>query len=82
MIGYIQRMQGGEVPMPILAPVVEATSSKPVVEAPKSAAAVEATPVSDEAMTQQVIDVVVKHTGYPADFIELCLLYTSDAADD
>ena len=22
-------------------------------------------------MTQQVIDVVVKHTGYPADFIEL-----------
>jgi len=73
MIGYIQRMQGGEVPMPTLAPVVDATEPKPEpdVEAPKPAAAVEATPVSDEAMTQQVIDVVVKHTGYPADFIEL-----------
>ena len=73
MIGYIQRMQGGEVSMPTPAPVVEATAPtpEPVVEAPKPAAAVEATPVSDEAMTQQVIDVVVKHTGYPADFIEL-----------
>ena len=72
MIGYIQRMQGGEISMPTPAPVVEATAptTEPVVEAPKTTA-VEATPVSDEAMTQQVIDVVVKHTGYPADFIEL-----------
>ena len=73
MIGYIQRMQGGEVPMPTPVSMVDATEPKPEpdVEAPKPAAAVEATPVSDEAMTQQVIDVVVKHTGYPADFIEL-----------
>ena len=73
MIGYIQRMQGGEVSMPPPAPVVEVTAPapEPVVEASKPAAAVEATPVSDEAMTQQVIDVVVKHTGYPADYIEL-----------
>ena len=72
MIGYIQRMQGGEISIPTPAPVVEATAptTEPVVEAPKTTA-VEATPVSDEAMTQQVIDVVVKHTGYPADFIEL-----------
>ena len=71
MIGYIQRMQGGEVSTP--APVVveaepPAPAPAPVVEAPESPAP---TPVSDEAMTQQVIDVVVKHTGYPADFIEL-----------
>ncbi|MEC7112084.1 MAG: phosphopantetheine-binding protein, partial [Candidatus Thermoplasmatota archaeon] len=73
MIGYIQRMQGGEVPMPTPAPVVEVTAPtpEPVIEAPKTTLAVQATPVSDEAMTQQVIDVVVKHTGYPADFIEL-----------
>ena len=73
MIGYIQRMQGGEVPMPTPAPVVEVTAPtpEPVIETPKPASAVQATPVSDEAMTQQVIDVVVKHTGYPADFIEL-----------
>ena len=73
MIGYIQRMQGGEVPMPTPAPVVEviAPTPEPVIETPKPASAVQVTPVTDEAMTQQVIDVVVKHTGYPADFIEL-----------
>tara|TARA_Y100000766_G_scaffold30618_2_gene21319 strand:- start:2090 stop:5704 length:3615 start_codon:yes stop_codon:yes gene_type:complete len=71
MIGYIQRMQSGEAPAPSQPFVVEAEPTPEpgvveevrVVEAP--------TVVSDEGMTQQVIDVVVKHTGYPADFIEL-----------
>ncbi len=71
MIGYIQRMQGGEVPAPAPKPVVEAEPPTPVAEQPQVVTAAEPVPVSDEAMTQQVIDVVVKHTGYPADFIEL-----------
>ena len=73
MIGYIQRMQGGEVPAPAPTPIVEEEPSipAPVAEEPQVVAAAEIVPVSDEAMTQQVIDVVVKHTGYPADFIEL-----------
>ena len=71
MIGYIQRMQSGEAPAPSQPSVVEAepTPEPAVVE---EVLVVEApTVVSDEGMTQQVIDVVVKHTGYPADFIEL-----------
>ena len=73
MIGYIQRMQGGEAPAPAPTPIVEEEPSipAPVAEEPQVVAATEMVPVSDEAMTQQVIDVVVKHTGYPADFIEL-----------
>ena len=74
MIGYIQKMQGGEAPVV----VAKQTVSTPVVEAePTPEPVAEPTPqktvatISDTEMTQQVIDVVVKHTGYPADFIEL-----------
>jgi acyl carrier protein len=74
MIGYIQKMQGGEAPVV----VAKQTVSTPVVEAePTPEPVAEPTPqkavatTSDAEMTQQVIDVVVKHTGYPADFIEL-----------
>ena len=73
MIGYIQKMQGGEPPV-----VVEQKVSTPVVRPEptpepiaKPVAAAPAVTTSDAEMTQQVIDVVVKHTGYPADFIEL-----------
>ena len=71
MIGYIQRMQGGEATAVAPTPMAEPEPSAPTPEAPQVVAPVVATPVSDEAMTQQVIEVVVKHTGYPADFIEL-----------
>ena len=75
MIGYIQRMQGGEaapVPSPS-SPSVEPESSAETfdVEASEVETLDHSLPISDEKMTQQVIDVVVKHTGYPADFIEL-----------
>ncbi|MGB1956563.1 MAG: beta-ketoacyl synthase N-terminal-like domain-containing protein [Candidatus Poseidoniaceae archaeon] len=73
MIGYIQRMQGGEValPTPVQEAEPEVPVSSPVLETPQAAAPVDTPAVSEDGMTQQVIDVVVKHTGYPADFIEL-----------
>ncbi len=73
MIGYIQRMQGGVValPTPVQEAEPEVPVSSPVVETPQAAAPVDTPAVSEDGMTQQVIDVVVKHTGYPADFIEL-----------
>ncbi|MEC7254356.1 MAG: beta-ketoacyl synthase N-terminal-like domain-containing protein [Candidatus Thermoplasmatota archaeon] len=73
MIGYIQKMQGGEVVPVSSSPVVEPESPSPasVVETSVAESTEVSAPVSDENMTQQVIDVVVKHTGYPADFIEL-----------
>ena len=73
MIGYIQKMQGGEVVPVSSSPVVEPESPSPasVVETSVADFTEVSAPVSDENMTQQVIDVVVKHTGYPSDFIEL-----------
>ena len=73
MIGYIQKMQGGEVVTVSSSPVVEPESPSPAstVETSVAESTEISAPVSDENMTQQVIDVVVKHTGYPADFIEL-----------
>ncbi|HII25265.1 MAG TPA: hypothetical protein HA313_05865, partial [Candidatus Poseidoniaceae archaeon] len=73
MIGYIQKMQGGEASAPTFPPPTVEKPSEAVVaeEEPLAEASTEQVPVSDGAMTQQVIDVVVKHTGYPADFIEL-----------
>ncbi len=76
MIGYIQRMTGAATPSsPTAAPV---TSQAPVVEAVQESsvpeqptASMPATRVDDTAMTETVVAVVVQHTGYPADFIEL-----------
>ena len=75
MIGYIQRMQGGEGTVPVPQVEVEQTVSASIPETPQEVSAEVkpsiAPPVDNDAMTQQVIEVVVKHTGYPADFIEL-----------
>ena len=77
MIGYIQRMTGGGTPSPPSSPSAEpkATPSEPVVEEtpppPSPVAAPVAQPVDDAGMTKTVVSVVVEHTGYPADFIEL-----------
>ena len=76
MIAYIHKMQGGESPVAVAAPV-EAVEPTPPVEAPVQ------TPVAEVATPQvqtsgdvseiqpKLIAVVVKHTGYPEDFIEM-----------
>ena len=80
MIGYIQRMQGASVE-PSSAPPAPVTKASPapepvVAEAPQPVA--EALPValapsasSDASVDGQLVEIVVKHTGYPADFIEM-----------
>ena len=79
MIAYIQRMQGGSsvavqppVPAPSVAkqepvPAPSVVVEQPVVEPQVSGAQ----PVDDAALTSTVVEVVVQHTGYPSDFIEL-----------
>ena len=77
MIGYIQRMTGDGAPVapsaPTSAPAPEPTplQAEPAIE-PAAPAAPPTAPVVDDAeMTATVVAVVVEHTGYPADFIEL-----------
>ena len=77
MIGYIQRMTGDGAPVapsaPTSAPAPEPAplQAEPAIE-PAAPAAPPTAPVVDDAeMTATVVAVVVEHTGYPADFIEL-----------
>ena len=77
MIGYIDQMTGGvktiveAVATPVVAvkEIVEETSDAASEISPNNES--NATPVDDLNLVQTVIDVVVEHTGYPADFIEL-----------
>ena len=77
MIGYIDQMSGGSstaaqaVAAPVVA-VVEAVQDvvTDVVEEVAKAKP-QTIPVNDDDLVQTVIEVVVEHTGYPADFIEL-----------
>ena len=76
MIGYIQRMTGAAPASPVPAPAAPtapepAPTPAPVAPAPAPASPAPAAPVDDAAMTATVVAVVVEHTGYPADFIEL-----------
>ena len=69
MIGYIVKMKGG-------APIVSATPRTTSVAAPivseVPAPDSPSTPVIQDAnIESSLIEVVVKHTGYPADFIEM-----------
>ncbi len=72
MIGYIQRMQGGGSPVPVApstpapVPVPTSESATPVTPAPAPAPMASNTDVDS-----QLVEIVVKHTGYPADFIEM-----------
>ncbi|MDP6199220.1 MAG: beta-ketoacyl synthase N-terminal-like domain-containing protein, partial [Candidatus Poseidonia sp.] len=73
MIGYIQHMTGetaapGVPSQPAPAPLD--TSAEEVIPA-ATPVAPHAPVVDDAAMTETVVEVVVQHTGYPADFIEL-----------
>ena len=74
MIGYIQQMTGSNAPAAvvsapaIVAPVVEAPVEVSTPSKPQSKATVQ---VDTDQLTKTVIEVVVNHTGYPADFVEL-----------
>ena len=77
MIGYIKRMTGdgsatvSSPSLPHEAPA-EAAVAEPAPSAMQRPEAVApASPVDDAAMVETVVAVVVQHTGYPADFIEL-----------
>ena len=71
MIGYIHKMTGGEAP----APAAVTQAPEPEVEAvpePKPEPVAASAPVVDGGEIQpKLIGVVVKHTGYPEDFIEM-----------
>lgn len=76
MIGYIQHMKGGAAPTPTPTPApmesVEAATPPATPLVVPVAAPMETPVVVDDAdMTGTVVEVVVEHTGYPADFIEL-----------
>jgi acyl transferase domain-containing protein/acyl carrier protein len=73
MIGYIQRMQGGGAPAPV-APSTPAPVPEPAPDsqtAPSGTRAAPATMASNSDVDSQLVEIVVKHTGYPADFIEM-----------
>ena len=75
MIGYIQRMTSGAEPSaaPTPSPPAEAAPTPPEPAAAAVAVPIPSTPsvVDDADMVSTVVEVVVQHTGYPADFIEL-----------
>ncbi|MED6338871.1 MAG: phosphopantetheine-binding protein, partial [Candidatus Thermoplasmatota archaeon] len=77
MIGYIDKMSGGTgvALQAVATPVVAAKEAiEEIVTTPLPTTPVESTPpaiVDDSNLVQIVVDVVVEHTGYPADFIEL-----------
>ncbi|MEC7113012.1 MAG: phosphopantetheine-binding protein, partial [Candidatus Thermoplasmatota archaeon] len=69
MIGYIVRMKGGEASLntPSIPSVEEAPAPAPAPQVEVQSAPM----VSDAGIESSLIEVVVKHTGYPADFIEM-----------
>ena len=78
MIGYIQKMTGdspGPVEVAAAATAAVAEVAHTAVEAASEVikeVTTKPTPVvSDDSLNEVVIEVVVEHTGYPADFIEL-----------
>ena len=74
MIGYIQRMTGDEHAAPAAAPSapsLPSPSMSPASEEPVETLHEPPQVVQDAGMTETVVAVVVAHTGYPADFIEL-----------
>ena len=78
MIGYIQKMSG-ELPGPVetvasaaaLVAEIATDSAETVVDMIDDISVENEVRITDESLTETVIEVVVQHTGYPADFIEL-----------
>ena len=76
MIAYIQRMTGAEAPPAQVSSPADGSPTVTPVDPPapsvdQPSVSVPSTPVDDAAMTETVVAVVVHHTGYPSDFIEL-----------
>ena len=74
MLAYLVKMQGGEAPAaapPAPEAPVEAPSPAPVAEVAMTEPAAAPTTAAPEDLVETVVAVVVEHTGYPADFIEL-----------
>ena len=74
MIGYIQRMQGGHAPVPKQADAPPAAPAQPAPETPSVPPASSAAPTASGThpdIEGVLVSVVVDHTGYPADFIEM-----------
>ena len=72
MIGYIHKMKGGApVATPVVEKVVESPISKPAEVVVESTPTPVAQTVDDGEIQPKLIGVVVKHTGYPDDFIEM-----------
>ncbi len=72
MIGYIQKMTTGGIPLPIVTPLLasavsEASAAPTPIDIPVEVPQIE----SNEQLVNLVVEVVVQHTGYPADFVEL-----------
>ena len=75
MVAYIQRMKGGggaPVAPPTQAPAAASIEPTPA-PAPEAKPAPAAPPASEDdgSIAARLVEVVVKHTGYPEDFIEL-----------
>ena len=71
MISYIQQMTGGDVPAPIPQPSTSPSVAAKEVVADMKPLASPTSVVDDASMRDIVVEVVVEHTKYPADFIEL-----------
>ena len=72
MIGYIQKMKGGSVPQPNAPSEPTQVQAQP--EVPPQTVSQPTEPIvssADPSISPTLIQVVVKHTGYPEDFIEL-----------
>ena len=71
MITYIQRMLGGAGPAPMVGDQPAPAMAPPEVEPTPVVAPPPQPLASDEEVDTKLIEIVVKHTGYPADFIEM-----------
>ncbi|GIR76614.1 MAG: hypothetical protein CM15mP78_13130 [Candidatus Poseidoniales archaeon] len=71
MIGYIQRMTGGAPAALVPAPAPAAPAPAPPTPAPTPTPAPSVATGSHSDIEDVLVSVVVDHTGYPADFIEM-----------
>ena len=74
MIAYISRMMGGEVvaQTPITVPTPQPVEQKAAAElSPSPSPAPVPSSAASADIVEKLVEVVVKHTGYPADFIEM-----------
>jgi len=72
MIGYIQRMQGDSSAVQPIMAVPEVVPTPPITSVTPPVVPTPAIAITDDSeLTAIVVEVVVQHTGYPSDFIEL-----------